>query len=104
MGQTMIGIAGRQYRIQARDGDEARIARLGEELAARAARLTDALGVMPEPQLLVMTALMLADELADARAGNPPPANLSAVAAAPDPALLAGLAAAIARLEALAAD
>lgn len=78
MGQAMIAIGGRSYRISCRDGDEARVSGLGDELSARAERLTQALGVMPEGQLLVMTALMLADELSDARAGIAP-----AAAAAP---------------------
>ena len=73
MGQAIVAISGRSYRISCRDGDEARIAGLGTELAARAERLTASLGVMPESQLLVMTSLMLADELADARAGIAPP-------------------------------
>lgn len=73
MGQAMIAIGGRSYRISCRDGDEARVSGLGDELSARAERLTQALGVMPEGQLLVMTALMLADELSDARAGIAPP-------------------------------
>lgn len=71
MGQAMISVGGRQYRINCRDGDEPRVVGLGEELGARADRLTETLGVMPEAQLLAMTALMLADELADARAGVP---------------------------------
>ena len=73
MGQAVLAISGRTYRISCRDGDEDRIARLGDELAARADRLTASLGTMPESQLLAMTALMLADELADARAGIAPP-------------------------------
>lgn len=73
MGQAILAISGRSYRISCRDGDEDRIARLGDELAARADRLTASLGTMPESQLLAMTALMLADELADARAGIAPP-------------------------------
>lgn len=82
MGQALLAISGRQYRISCRDGDEDRIGRLGEELGARAERLTAALGVMPETQLLVMTALMLADELADARTGQPA-APAATTAAAP---------------------
>jgi cell division protein ZapA len=73
MGQAVISMGGRQYRINCRDGDEARVAGLGEELSARANRLTASLGVMPESQLLIMASLMLADELADARAGIAPP-------------------------------
>jgi cell division protein ZapA len=74
MGQAVISLGGRQYRINCRDGDEARVTGLGEELAARADRLVKSLGTMPESQLLVMVSLMMADELADARAGIAPPA------------------------------
>lgn len=94
MGQALLTIAGRSYRIPARDGDEARIARLGDELSARAQRLTTALGVLPENQLLVLIALMLADELAEARGASPP-----ATAAGID---LSRLAAMVERLEAIA--
>jgi cell division protein ZapA len=78
MGQALVSICGRSYRISCRDGDEDRVSRLGDEIAGRATRITGSLGSVPEGQLLVMTALMLADELADARAGIAPP-----VAAAP---------------------
>ncbi len=74
MGQALLTISGRTYRIGCRDGDEERVARLGDEIAARAERITASLGTLPEGQLLVMTALMLADEVADARAGIAPPA------------------------------
>ncbi len=105
MGQAILSIAGRSYRIPARDGDEARIAGLGEDIAARAQRLTTSLGVMPETQLLVLCALMLADELADARSGAPaaPPAPMPAAEPAPAPAPdLSRLAALVERLEAIA--
>lgn len=80
MGQAVLAISGRTYRISCRDGDEQRIARLGDELAARADQLTASLGTMPETQLLAMTALMLADDLADARAGIAPPAPIAPAA------------------------
>lgn len=83
MGQAVLAISGRTYRISCRDGDEVRIARLGDELAVRADRLTASLGTMPETQLLAMTALMLADELADARAGIAPPPAATPAQAAP---------------------
>ncbi len=102
MGQALLTIAGRSYRIPARDGDEVRIARLGDELSARAHRLTTALGTLPETQLLVLVALMLADELAEARGANPPPASAAASAGPDSGPDLAQLAALVARLEALA--
>ena len=102
MGQALLTITGRTYRISCRDGDEDRISRLGEEIAARAERITGSLGSVPEGQLLVMTALMLADELAERRGANPPapPAvPLATAAPAPD---LSRLAALVERLEAIA--
>jgi cell division protein ZapA len=93
MAETRLHIAGRLYRIDCRDGDEPRVAALGADLAARAEALTAALGAVGEGQLLVMLALMLADELAEARAGIAPPV--------PDTAALAAL---VARVEALAAN
>lgn len=101
MGQALLTIAGRSYRIPARDGDEARITGLGEEIAGRAARLTSALGVLPETQLLVLCALMLADELAEARGAGAAasPAPSLSPAATPD---LSRLAALVEKLEALA--
>lgn len=98
MAETRLHIAGRLYRIDCRDGDEARVAALGADLAARADALTTALGAVGEGQLLVMLALMLADELADARAGIVAPPSLPAPG--PDAAALAAL---VARVEALAA-
>lgn len=96
MGLALLSISGRNYRISCRDGDEDRIARLGDDIAARAERITGSLGTLPEGQLLVMTALMLADELADARAGIAP-------AAAPPPVVdITRLARIVERLEHLA--
>ena len=93
---ALLSISGRNYRISCRDGDEDRIARLGDDIAARAERITGSLGTLPEGQLLVMTALMLADELADARAGIAP-------AAAPPPVVdITRLARIVERLEHLA--
>ncbi len=99
MGQALLTIAGRSYRIPARDGDEARITRLGDALSVRAHQLTSALGTMAETQMLVLIALTMADELAEARGTAPaaPPAPVAAVA--PDLSRLAQL---VERLEAIA--
>lgn len=83
MGLALLSISGRSYRISCRDGDEDRIVRLGDDIAARAERITRSLGTLPEGQLLVMTALMLADELADARAGIAPPPSIAPAAPPP---------------------
>jgi cell division protein ZapA len=97
MGQALLNISARTYRISCRDGDEDRIARLGDEIALRAERITASLGSVPEGQLLVMTALMLADELADARNGTAPAAGAAPMVD------ITRLARIVERLEALAA-
>lgn len=106
MAQVSLSIGAHNYRIAARDGDEARVERLGLDLASRAASLTKALGVMSEGQLLVMVGLMLADELAEARTGTAPAAAdpVAPAPAAPPPPDLSRLTRIVERLEALNGD
>lgn len=96
MGQVNVHIAGRTYALGCRDGDEGHITALAEGLGQRADDLTRQLGQMSEARLLLMTALMVADQLHDSRSGKETPA------AAPDPAISARLNALVSRAEALA--
>jgi cell division protein ZapA len=66
--QVTITIRGRQYQIACDDGQEAHLTRLGRYLDERAADLLAASGSISEPLMLVMVALVVADELADAAA------------------------------------
>ncbi|MBC7505970.1 MAG: cell division protein ZapA [Sandarakinorhabdus sp.] len=92
MGQVIVDIGGRNYPLSCRDGDEAHLAELASGIAAKADGLTVQLGQMSEARLLLMTALMIADELHEAKKGH--------FGAAPaDPRLVA----LVARAEALAA-
>ena len=68
MAQVSITIRGRQYQIACDDGQEAHLARLGRYLDERAEQLVASTGNISEPLLLVMVALVVADELADAAA------------------------------------
>jgi cell division protein ZapA len=68
MGQVSINIRGRQYQIACDDGQEAHLARLGRYLDQRAAQAAPVAGSVSEPLLLVMVALLIADELADTTA------------------------------------
>lgn len=74
MADVTVQVAGRSYALACRDGDEARVLELAADIAARADNLTRALGAMSEGRLLLMSALMIADELHDVRAGQAPPA------------------------------
>ncbi len=93
MAQVIVEISGRNYPLACRDGDEPHLLALAADLAARADRLVESLGPMSEGRLMLMTALMVADELHDSRAGKAPPPMA-------DPRLEA----LAARLEALAAN
>jgi cell division protein ZapA len=100
MAQVSAHIAGRNYPLACRDGDEPHLLALAAGLDAKAQALTSQLGTMAEQRLLLMVALMIADELHEARNGNiPVPAP---AIAAPDPALVGWLEAMTARVEALA--
>lgn len=79
-------IGGRSYRLACRPGEEARLTGLAAGLDARAAALTARLGPMAESRLLVMLALTLADELADAEAAlGTAAARIEAAATALEP-------------------
>ena len=101
MAQVTITIRGRQYQVACDDGQEAHLTRLGRYLDERAADLLATSGSISEPLLLVMVALVVADELADAAAEID---TLSATkAAADDTSVAAAIDAVTARVEEVAA-
>lgn len=68
MAQITITIRGRSYDIACDDGQEEHLTRLAQLLDRRAAQLVNAVGHINENLLLAMVALVVADELHDARA------------------------------------
>ncbi len=96
MGQVIVEIGGRNYQLSCRDGGEDHLQALAAGVAGKAEYLTGSLGQLSEPRLLLMSALMIADELHEVRAGKTA-AEPPAAAVAPD-----RLAALVARAEALA--
>jgi cell division protein ZapA len=67
MAQVSVTINGRVYRMACDDGQEDHLSRLARELDARIARLRDSFGEIGDTRLTVMAALMVADELAEAK-------------------------------------
>jgi cell division protein ZapA len=67
MGQVSVTINGRVYRMACDDGQEEHLARLSRELDARIGRLRESFGEIGDTRLTVMAALVIADELAEAR-------------------------------------
>lgn len=72
MGQVTLKINGYPYVLGCPDGQEAHLQALGAELDARVASIRSQVGNLGEARLLAMAGIMLADELADAKAGQAP--------------------------------
>ncbi len=65
MAQVEISINGRNYQIACDDGQETHLAQLGEYVDRRVKELVAAVGQVGDSRLLVMVALLIADELAE---------------------------------------
>ena len=66
MAQVSIRINGRSYDIACDDGQEERIHSLANYVDERVKEISGAVGQIGEQRLLVMTSLLIADELGDA--------------------------------------
>jgi cell division protein ZapA len=72
MGQVAITVNGRSYRFECGDGEEARLKELVAYVKSRMDGLTREHGKIGEERLLLMTALLIADDLWDATSGDQP--------------------------------
>ena len=66
MGQISLTVNGRPFAVTCDDGQEARIRRLGQYVDSKVAEFVGSLGQVGEARLLLLAALVIADELADA--------------------------------------
>ena len=66
MGQVNLTINRRPFAVTCDDGQEARIRRLGQYVDAKVAEFVGNIGQVGEARLLLLAALVIADELADA--------------------------------------
>jgi cell division protein ZapA len=66
MGMVDIAINGRRHQVQCGEGEEPRLKRLAAYIDSCASKITQQHGQVPEPKLLLLTSLTVADELADA--------------------------------------
>lgn len=67
MGQVSITLNGRTYRLHCGDGEEARVKALADHLASKLDPLVSEFGGTVHDRLLVMTALLVTDELFETR-------------------------------------
>jgi cell division protein ZapA len=67
MAQVSVTIGGRVYRMACDDGQEDHLMRLARDLDQKFAHLREAFGEIGDTRLAVMAAIMVADELSEAR-------------------------------------
>ncbi|MCB1511923.1 MAG: cell division protein ZapA [Hyphomicrobiaceae bacterium] len=67
MGQVTITLNGRAYRLSCRDDEEERLGQLVEHVRAKVEQLTGEFGQIGNERLMLMSALLIADELFEAR-------------------------------------
>ncbi len=67
MGEVFLTLNGRSYRLACRDGEERRLEELARYVEQKFDNLAAEFGQIGESRLLMMSALMIADELFDAR-------------------------------------
>jgi cell division protein ZapA len=68
MGQVVVNVNGRSYRFDCGDGEEPRLGEIADFVKARIDSLTQQYGRAGSERLLLMAALLITDELMDARA------------------------------------
>ena len=66
MGQVSVPVNGRNFTITCDDGQEARTRRLAQYVDAKVGQFAASVGQVGEAKLLLLAALAIADELADA--------------------------------------
>ena len=67
MAPVTVTINGRQYRMACEDGEEDHLTRLAEEFNQRVEQLRGNFGEIGDSRLLVMAAITVSDEVAEAR-------------------------------------
>lgn len=88
MGQVTLRVGGFSHPVSCEDGQESHLVGLGAEVDRRIASIRQMGGAQfPEARLMLLAALLLADELHDLRVAGGVPAATPAPPAEPDPRL-----------------
>jgi cell division protein ZapA len=105
VGQVSIEVNGREYQVGCEDGQEKRLAELAASVDAQVRQVADDVGPLGETRLLLMGALVMADDMAELRAEitqlQTELAALKAAGGRAEQAAIAALDAAAARIERL---
>jgi cell division protein ZapA len=106
LAQVTVRINGYAYTVGCEDGQEAHLTRMAEQVEGRIESIKAMAGQSGEAKLLVLAALLMADELHDlktAMAAIPRPAGAPPLPSGPDPALTRTLGRLATRAEEIAA-
>ncbi|MGI9477687.1 MAG: cell division protein ZapA [Hyphomicrobiaceae bacterium] len=85
MGQISIKIQNRTYRLSCDDGEEQRLTELAGHVRDKADQLIAEYGRIGDEHLMLMSAILIADELWDERAGEAAPSKTGPPEHAGDP-------------------
>ena len=66
MGQIVVKVNGRDFPLSCADGQEARIRRLAQYVDAKIGEFVKTIGQVGEARLILLAAIVIADELSDA--------------------------------------
>jgi cell division protein ZapA len=66
MGQVVVKVNGREFPLTCADGQETRTRRLAQYVDSKVAEFTKTVGQVGEARLILLAALVIADELSDA--------------------------------------
>jgi cell division protein ZapA len=75
MGQVSITLNGRTYSLACRDDEEERVQQLADYVRSKVDQLVDDFGQIGGDRLMLMSALLIADELFEARENQDGPAG-----------------------------
>ena len=102
MGQVVVKVNGREFQLTCADGQEARIRRLAQYVDAKVGEFTKTVGQVGEARLILLAALVIADELSDANEALRQERNRPGPAGGGDPGAASGIRGMAERIESVA--
>jgi cell division protein ZapA len=104
MAEVEVAVSGRRYKLSCRDGEEDHLRALVRTVDKKAGEITAALGEMTEARTLLLSALLIADELNDLRGAASVAKSEAAVDTEIDPAYAVAIERIAERVERLASQ
>ena len=71
MANVIVKFNKQDYHLACQDGEEERLSTLAEYVEEKAGQIAQSMGAVSDVRLMLMTAILLADELDEARDGKP---------------------------------